>query len=290
MNESEGVAPDFILVGAMKGGTTSLCHYLGEHPQIHAPALKEPHFWSVRGGRRFQYPDGAWIPSTSFIADTDEYQALFRGRQSGQLTFEASTHYLPDPHVVAALAADASRCKVIVALRQPVDRACSAFAFNRVADAEPAATLAEAVGAEKSGRRDQAFYRWRYLVSGEYAVALQRYREFSFLGVDPDFSPVTAVRHNETKRTGTVAEAVAHRLLVRNSPLKRAARGAALRVLPNATRHQINHYLATRARPRQLQEDAVDDAMREQLHAHFAPDIDALEQLLARDLSAWRQR
>ena len=43
----EGRFPDFIIVGAMKAGTTTLFRRLGSHPDTRLPAVKEPQFFTV---------------------------------------------------------------------------------------------------------------------------------------------------------------------------------------------------------------------------------------------------
>jgi hypothetical protein len=42
LDRRNGALPDFLLIGAMKCGTTSLYHYLRDHPQIFMPAIKAP--------------------------------------------------------------------------------------------------------------------------------------------------------------------------------------------------------------------------------------------------------
>ena len=37
--------PNFFIVGAQKAGTTSLYHYLNQHPQVYMSPRKEPHFF-----------------------------------------------------------------------------------------------------------------------------------------------------------------------------------------------------------------------------------------------------
>ena len=41
-----GALPDFLIIGAMKCGTTSLYHYLRDHPQIFMPTIKAPEFFA----------------------------------------------------------------------------------------------------------------------------------------------------------------------------------------------------------------------------------------------------
>ena len=65
--------------------------------------------------------------------------------------------------------------KIIAILRDPVDRAYSAYNFNRSRGVEPAATFNEAIEAELSRARSNWMYGWRYLETGLYAKHLRRY-------------------------------------------------------------------------------------------------------------------
>src|SRR5215216_4971009 len=66
--------PNFFIVGAQKAGTTSLYHYLNQHPQVYMSPHKEPHFFE---GMHSEYrrPGRRSVP----VSDLAEYQALFDG-------------------------------------------------------------------------------------------------------------------------------------------------------------------------------------------------------------------
>ena len=74
--------PNFLIIGAMKSGTTTLYDSLNAHPQIYMSRLKEPHFFSYDGTQNFP------------ITNLEDYQALFRGVSNETLIGEASTTYL----------------------------------------------------------------------------------------------------------------------------------------------------------------------------------------------------
>src|SRR5215212_10736723 len=64
--------PTFFIVGAAKSGTTSLYHYLSQHPDIYMSPNKEPHWFS-----RIPYvPDRGSHP----VYSEEEYLELFKGR------------------------------------------------------------------------------------------------------------------------------------------------------------------------------------------------------------------
>ena len=80
--------PDFIVIGAMKAGTTSLFNWLGTHPEVSLPRTKEPNFFS---------DDSRWSRGV------DEYARLFEECGTATLTAEASVAYThPRKNSVAA--------------------------------------------------------------------------------------------------------------------------------------------------------------------------------------------
>ena len=104
--------PDFLVVGAMKAGTTSLCSDLAANPEIFFPSVKEPHTLVAR----------------SFEEEShyEEYRKLFVEAEKGQLCGEGSTGYtklhkferVPEK----ARAVFGKGTKIIYIVRNPIDR------------------------------------------------------------------------------------------------------------------------------------------------------------------------
>src|SRR5271165_3888945 len=108
--------PDFVGVGAQRSGTTRWFDLIVAHPQIAAPLAtrKELHYFD-----RFH--------SAAFTtADAVAYGEYFP-RPQGHLTGEWSPSYLPSPRAPALLAQAAPRARVLVLLRDPVERYISAM-------------------------------------------------------------------------------------------------------------------------------------------------------------------
>jgi hypothetical protein len=104
--------PDFLIIGAMKAGTSSLHRYLGQHPDISVSTPKELDFFSRHYDRGL-----GW------------YRQQFSGAVSG----ESSTSYLKAhlwPETVARIRADLPHARLICVLREPVDRALSHYLHN----------------------------------------------------------------------------------------------------------------------------------------------------------------
>ena len=111
--------PNFLIVGAAKSGTTSLFHYLKQHPEVFMPSFKEPQYLvaSKVRGRVFKN-----------ISVLEDYKGLFEDA-SQKAVGEASVFYLyfykeAIQNIKTILGDDV---KIIFVLRNPVDRAFSAY-------------------------------------------------------------------------------------------------------------------------------------------------------------------
>ncbi len=100
---------DFVIAGFPKCGTTSLYHWLKQHPDIFMPQAKEPHYYAPFLSDRY-----------CRVRDRQSYDALFSAVQSHQVKGEASVLYAYYPQAIAALLNDHPNAKVIVMLRDPV--------------------------------------------------------------------------------------------------------------------------------------------------------------------------
>ena len=106
------VPPDFIIIGAQKAGTTALYRYLSLHPGIIATKEKEHRFFNCE---------------KNYVKGPGFYQGLFSGASPYQLTFDASPGYLVEPQVSERIYHYNPQVKLIALLRNPVDRAYSAW-------------------------------------------------------------------------------------------------------------------------------------------------------------------
>lgn len=106
--------PDFIIIGAQKGGTTSLFHYLTQHPQLNLPNVKEVHFFTKNYHRGLNF-----------------YKTYFPYKQKGKLSGEATPYYLFHPKVPYRLYKCFPNVKLIIMLRNPVNRAFSHYNMEK---------------------------------------------------------------------------------------------------------------------------------------------------------------
>lgn len=107
--------PDFVIIGAMKSGTTTLHAQLAAQPQFFMSEPKEPNFFSN---------DEIYAKGEGW------YRALFKDAPAGAIKGESSTHYtkLPTyPKTIERLAALIPDAKFIYVMRDPVDRLVSHY-------------------------------------------------------------------------------------------------------------------------------------------------------------------
>src|SRR5437660_10586592 len=92
-------APDFLIVGHHKSGTTAMYEMLRRHPQIYMPALKEPRYFASDLREQFEGASSGRLPHT-----LEEYLALFDDAATGQVKGEASPSYLRSSVAARAIA------------------------------------------------------------------------------------------------------------------------------------------------------------------------------------------
>jgi hypothetical protein len=175
--------PDFIIVGTQKGGTSSLYHYLCQHPQVLAAATKEVHYFD---NNFHQSPNWYLRQFPSLMARC--VNSLRTGRRT--VTGEASPFYLMHPHTPERIARTVPDAKLIVLLRDPAYRAYSQYQHNQRMGWDPL-PFEEAIDREEERigpalqailddplKVDTRFTAWSYKARGRYLEQLQRYERF----------------------------------------------------------------------------------------------------------------
>jgi hypothetical protein len=165
--------PDAMIVGAMKSGTSSLHHYLAQHPQVIAPLRKEVHYFDLN------YERGeSW------------YRANFGREQQPGVNIDSSPYYLFHPLAPQRAHGLVPNARLIVLLRDPVRRAYSHYWHERDKGREPL-SFEDAIAAEpdRIGRdqerlargeieRSEAHRYFSYLARGRYAEQFERWLQF----------------------------------------------------------------------------------------------------------------
>lgn len=147
--------PTFLIVGAPRAGTTTLAAYFAAHPEVWVSTPKELHFFTLR-----------------FDRGRDWYERQFPGEGAAVQRGEATPSYMMSPLAVQRMKELVPDARLIISLRDPVDRAYSHYWFNRWRGIERL-SFEEALAAEDSRlQRDPADTRFAYVRMGEYAEQL----------------------------------------------------------------------------------------------------------------------
>lgn len=116
--------PTFFIVGAAKAGTTSLYAYLKHHPQVVFFDMKEPHFYAGL------HPSPSQRHRIPGVQDRRDYLALFRKASSSVAIGDASPSYRWSAVAPFRIRDDIPDAKIIVLLRDPVERAFSHYLMD----------------------------------------------------------------------------------------------------------------------------------------------------------------
>ena len=115
---------DFFIVGAPKAGTTSLYHYLNEHPKVEMSSQKEPNYFSDKHLQE----QGIYYEKNR-INTLEKYHSLFIQKEN-KLFGEASVSYLFYEDVPKKIKKYNPNAKIIIMLRNPADRAFSHYLMD----------------------------------------------------------------------------------------------------------------------------------------------------------------
>jgi hypothetical protein len=259
--EGGGTLPDFVVIGAMRGGTTQFYMLLTKHPLIRRAASKELHFFDDpdRYARGIEWYRGCFPPPMQ----KNGYETI---------TGEATPRYLLDPLAPQRMAEMVPDAKLFVLLRNPIDRAYSQYTrwarrgmnvptFEEAVEEELAWMADEEANpsAEEvppgAGRGDRRFY---LLERGIYADQLERWREF----VDEEQMFVTKSEDFYSRPADTLKQAQAFLGL----PYRE------IKLPPRTT-----------SRPTEVRYEPMNPALRRRLEAFFEPHNQRLYDLLGRD-------
>lgn len=244
--------PDFAIIGTQRGGTTSLHAYLNAHPLVTTPATKELHFLTDRYERGPDWYVGQF-PSSLPI---------------GALTGEATPYALFHPRSHFRLREVAPAARIIVLLRNPVDRAYSHYRLERARDNEPL-SFAEAISAEKSRLAGEEE---RLLADDAYVSAAHNHASYLSRG---DYTP-------QLERWFTTFPREQF-LILRSEDLYERPGESVDRVMSFLELPSIG--LRSFAAHNRADGPPLDVTIRSRLAKHFAPRNDRLAELLGWDLS-----
>lgn len=282
-----------LIAGAQKAGTSSLAAYVGQHPRICTHRRIEIGFFASDVEH-----DLGW--SAAF----DRY---FGPCPTDSLLLGKSVTVMTDPELLRRVRAHNPDIRIVIVLRNPVDRAYSAFWWARRESYEDLASFEAALDADpiRHGGDVVAIRSTSYIPFGMYAdqlegvfkvfpqdaVSVHLYEDlatdpvsvcgevFSFLGVDPTFEPDVRIRENANSRSRSWVLA---RALTAQHPLKRRFREALPSGVADRWRRRIERLNRVPFTP-----PPMDPTTRARLLRRFAEPNRRLGVLLGRNMSVW---
>lgn len=293
--------PNFVVIGAQKAGSTYLLQCLAEHPDVYMYPHEDPYF---------QDPD---YERTA----PDEFARRYRAGEGKTAVGLKRPNYLASPECPARLASDLPQVRLIAILRNPVDRAVSAYFHTMQSAAIPIRPLNEGIGDILEGVTQRAHPAASYILDyGLYARHLRRYlehferdrilillyddlkpdpmpmiqRTYRFLGVDDEYVPAGSLGARPMASVTSLPrlrlQKLVRPLFVRTEDDRtrthtRRVFGPPLRKAYNGFDRHVLGRLFPNERPQ------LDPPLRARLIERFRPDIEDLARLLDCSLDHW---
>ncbi len=290
---------DFLIIGAQKCGTTSLHDYLGQHPEIYMPERKDLPIFVDAGSNEVREQD---------------FDYFYRDLGEERLIGGSFVHLLYHPDSPARVRDYNPDMRLIAVLRNPIERAYSAYWFARREGYETESSFESALAQE--AKRAAGTIRDRneltYLGHGRYFEQLSRYvalfdrsqihvclaedlraephssvlEVLRWLGLDPEASTIDTT--NEQNGAAMPRSRLLQRgLIVPPEPVGRVYR----HLVPRPIRYRVDRSIIAPLRAlnqRPFRYPPMDGKTREKLATTFAPLNAQLAELIGRDLSHWQ--
>lgn len=314
----ESVLPNFFIVGAPKAGTTSLYHYLDQHPDVYMSPVKEPNYFAEEirlGNISAQWQGWAQREEDSLqlylhgpmqekrfggiVSRWPDYLKLFEKVTDEKAIGEASVCYLWSKTAARNIASNTPNAKIVMILRNPVDRAFSQYK-QAVVSGLIGKSFREQVRESLNNKFDQFELLNPFLEFGLYYEQVKRYTErfpsenvriylyeeyraaptrittdiFRLLTVDPQFFPDVSEKHLET---------FLPRFKWLSFMLKKWGVWPRLKNIVPADLVPVVKKVICRSKQR-AEPDPVD---RVRLTNYYREDISRLSDLIKRDLRPW---
>lgn len=306
----ENKLPNFLIVGAGKSGSTSLYHYINQHPDIFMPDNKEPNFLVADYQKNTNPSSPSYLDDKRrMVFDYNDYCTLFKDANDKKLVGEATVTYLYKydeaiPKIKKYLGEDT---KIIIILREPVSRTFSNYAYAVELGYENL-TFKEALEAEDRRMQDHWASIFAYRGQTEYYEQVKAYMDAfddvlvvltEELRTEPanvikkvfDFLNIENVEIDFTQEynpSGIPRFKWVHYFLNQNNPLKNLI----ARILsPFISRKRLQK-LARIGRSKNIKGKLVLDDIRikKELYEYYKPQILKLQNLIRKDLSIWMEK
>ena len=272
--------PEFFIVGAPRTGTTSLHEYLNEIPEIFMCPKECGYFSKFSIGR---------------IESLQEYKNLFMDATSDQLIGESTAIYLRDPETPGKIYKANNKAKIIIMLRDPIERAYSHYLMY-IRNGYETQSFSKKLEAYDKNKPQGKFH--DYIITPSYyfdsvskyvklfgrnQTKICIYEEFAsntekivaeildFLGVDVSLPKNISKKYNDFAHPLGKSQ----NFFMKSSVSKNIGR----RLLSQSTRLSIKNFLSDKNSKPKLKEN---DILK--LHEFFVNDVTKIQDLLQRKL------
>lgn len=297
IKKEEVKLPDFLIVGAAKSGTTSLYHYLKQHPQIFMPENKEPWFFSFNG--MTTKDKEIFNRKKGIITNFDEYLNLFNSAKTSQILGEASTTYLylHDETIknIKKYYPNWRDLKTVIIIRNPVDRAYSHY-LNDTACGGNVRPFEDVI---KKWESNQLSKLDNYIDYGFYYDQIKAYKDnfnqvkvylfedldtnslsiikdlYEFLCIDTSFFPDTTLKYNISANSSKFLNYLLYK--------SNLAKGTIKLMLPHSTRTKIKNFVIKKFTQKLHMKNHEQKILKE----IYRENVSKLQYLINRDLTHW---
>ncbi len=301
MDKKVGKFPDFLIVGAAKSGTTSLHHYLVDHPEIYMPDIKETWFFhQIDNPNKAILEKMPWLP-----LDLPSYTKLFSDAKGDQICGESTPSYLYyyDRTIrnLKKLHPKWQEVKIVIILREPISKVISHYRFVKNHQLDPEnLSLKQSLRIENERlRQNKVLLDLFYVDNTKYYQQVKAFKKefknvkvylyddlrddaealikdlYQYLEVDSTYTPSTIEKafNRSNKKTKPIFSSI-------DPYINGKARGR--RFIPQKLKDLVKEYLYI--------EEKIDAETVQFLKDSFKEDVEKLQDLIDRDLASWLKR
>lgn len=294
------IKPNFLIVGVARCGTTSLFKYLSQHPEVCFSTQKEPKFFSFLDLSLSLMGEGDSEVYGEMIKSEEEYYGSFKHCVGARAIGEASSDYFYFHNkTIPRIREYLGDPKIIIVLRNPYDRAYSAYS-NMIRDSREDLNFLEGLKAEDGRIESNYDWMWFYRNGSMYAKGVKAFKEsftnvhvilnedlskdtlstikscYSFLNVSTNFVPSDLTRYSHSGRPKNRVI----KFISRRKGGVFMLRRVILKLIPRK-------YLESLAK-RILRKEEIDKTTIDYMKEYFKKDIGDLEKQLGIKLSSWK--
>ena len=299
--------PNLFIVGAAKGGTTTLHYALDQHPQVFMSKKKEPGYFTWPEEELSFINNGKLITKPRFLVNhLQDYLQLFKEGEHKKIRGESSTTYLFFYEKTIAnikrILPKPDEVNIVIALRNPVDRAFSQY-MHKLRDAAETLEFEDAIHAEQKRKDENHHFDFQYVQRGFYYPQVKAYLDHfrkvkiylnedlrrdpqdvaksleEFLGIEQvslDFGEALNV-------SGEPKVEALNKFLKKPNAMKKFFG----QLLPKDLRRKMRLKVQSTVYKFNLEQREINPETKSELKKVYREDILKLQDLIGRDLTSW---